>query len=93
MLYLVKLDNAYKIGYTKNVESRIKNIFATHVDCKLVSTKFGNKKDEKELHSLCERYKIKNELFEVNEEVVNIFNIYISKHLLEDIKKVNEVNK
>ena len=48
MLYLVKLDNAYKIGYSANVEERIKQLSPTHVEVELLSAKAGNKKDEKE---------------------------------------------
>ena len=91
MLYLVKLDNAYKIGYSKDVEARIKTLFTTHVDCKLISTKFGNKRDEETLHLLCEKYHIKNELFQIDVRVEEIFNTYISWGLKEDIEKQNKV--
>lgn len=91
MLYLVKLDNAYKIGYSKDVEARIKSLFTTHVDCKLISTKFGNKKDEEILHLLCEEYHIKNELFQIDTKVEEIFNTYISYRLKEDIEKQNKI--
>lgn len=93
MLYLVKLDNAYKIGYSKDVESRIKDLFVTHIDCELISTKFGNKRDEKSIHLLCEKYNIKNELFDINPKVVDIFNTYICYGLQEDIEKQNYVLK
>ena len=94
MLYLVKLDNSYKIGYSKNIEDRLKDLFVTHIDCKLISTKFGNKKDEKELHRLCEKYHIKNELFQIDSEVEEIFNTYISKNLENELnKKLNDCSK
>ena len=94
MLYLIKLDNAYKIGFSENVEFRTKELFKTHIDCELLSTKFGNKKDEKELHTLCNNYFIKNELFQATPEVEKIFNTYISIHLKEEInKKMEELIK
>ena len=93
MLYLVKLDNAYKIGFSKDVESRIKDLFITHLDCKLISTKFGNKRDEKAIHLLCKKYNIKNELFEINPKVEEIFNTYICYGLKEDIEKQNKIIK
>ena len=77
MLYLVKLDSYYKIGYSDNIEQRLKQFEPTHIEVKLLSTKFGNRSDEKELHKLCKNFKIKNEIFEINEEVINIFNCYI----------------
>lgn len=85
MLYLIKLDNAYKIGFTTNLNERIKQLSPTHLDIELISTKFGNKKDEKEIHELCNEFKLKNELFKLDINVVNIFNSYISLHLKNEI--------
>ena len=79
MIYLVQLDNAYKIGYAKDVNKRIKNLSATHVVVNLIDSKEGKHKDEKELHKLCNNFKIKNELFEINNEILGIFKNYISK--------------
>lgn len=96
MLYLVKLDNTYKIGYSEDIISRIKQISATHIEVELISTKLGNMKDEKKLHELCKEYHIKNELFMVNKEVCKIFNTYICENLrtpkddIEQLKKENE---
>lgn len=85
MLYLVKLDNSYKIGFSKDIHNRIKQIGVTHTEVELISTKFGNKEDEKELHLLCKAFWIKNELFEINKTVEQIFNTYISIHLQKSI--------
>lgn len=76
MIYLVQLDNAYKIGYAKNVEKRIKNLSATHVVVNLIDSKEGEISDEKALHKLCGNFKIKNELFEINDSVINTFKEY-----------------
>lgn len=39
MIYLVQLDNAYKIGYAKDVNKRIKNLSSTHVIVNLIDSK------------------------------------------------------
>lgn len=96
MLYLVKLDNTYKIGYSEDIISRIKQISATHIEVELISTKLGNMKDEKKLHELCKEYHIKNELFTVNKEVCKIFNTYICENLRtpkDDIEQLKKENK
>ena len=97
MLYLVKLDNTYKIGYSEDIISRIKQISATHIEVELISTKLGNMKDEKRLHELCKEYHIKNELFEINKEVCKIFNTYICENLRktpeDNIEQLKEENK
>lgn len=77
MIYLVQLDNAYKIGYAKDVNKRIKTLASTHVVVNLIDSKEGKHKDEKELHKLCNTFKIKNELFEIKEEVLDIFKNYV----------------
>lgn len=56
MLYLVKLDNSYKIGFSKDIHKRIKQIGVTHKEVELISTKCGSKEDEKELHLLCKDF-------------------------------------
>ena len=89
MIYLVQLDNAYKIGYAKNIDNRIKNLSTTHVIVNLIDSKEGSYKDEKELHNLCNEFKIKNELFKISDDVIDIFKIYIpyNEEIIE-IKKV-----
>jgi hypothetical protein len=74
MLYLVKLDNAYKIGYSSNLEDRFSDLKVTHLEFEIISTKPGEIKDEKFIHYLCKDYHIKNELFEINENVIKMFN-------------------
>ena len=93
MIYLVQLDNAYKIGYAKDVNKRIKNLSATHVVVNLIDSKEGKHKDEKELHKLCNNFKIKNELFEINQEVLDIFKNYISySEGIQELKVENDIN-
>ena len=93
MIYLVQLDNAYKIGYAKDVNKRIKNLEATHVIINLIDSKEGEYKDEKELHRLCRNFKIKNELFEIKDDVVNIFKNYICyPEEIEDVKSYTKLD-
>lgn len=56
MIYLIESDNFYKIGFTENLKSRMKQ-YATHnSDYKLIDNFNGNKEDEKELHELCKEF-------------------------------------
>lgn len=91
MLYLIKLDSYYKIGYSQDTLSRIKQLSPTHVDVELISTKLGNKDDEKEIHKLCKPYHIKNELFLISKEVESIFNTYISIHFEKEVANCNKL--
>jgi len=77
VVYLIQLDNAYKIGYAKDINKRIKNLAATHIVVNLINYKEGEYKDEKALHKLCSNFRIKNELFEIRDEVLDIFKDYI----------------
>lgn len=90
MLYLVKLDSVYKIGYSQDVIQRLNQFRPTHIDVELISTKEGTKKDEKELHKLCKNYHIKNELFHQKDEVIKIFNDYIIEQQIMDSQEINE---
>ena len=92
MIYLVQLDNAYKIGYAKNIDKRIKNLSSTHIIVNLIDSKEGTYKDEKELHRLCDNFRIKNELFKIEEKVLDLFKNYIPYS--EEIEKIdsNKVN-
>lgn len=77
MIYLIKSGNALKIGYTSNIKTRIVNYKTHNLDLELLYTKEGSRSDEKKLHSLCNEYKIENEWFKYNNEVIEIFNNFI----------------
>lgn len=81
MIYLIQLDNTYKIGKTNNIKQRLKAFSNTHVICKLISIREGSTAEEKILHKVCEGYNIKNELFEKNENVIKIFNTFVFDNL------------
>lgn len=76
MIYLVQLDNVYKIGYTDNIKERINSLSKTHLNINLISLREGDIKHEKLLHKACKEFHIKNELFEINDLVVDIFKNY-----------------
>lgn len=79
MIYLIQSGNNLKIGFTSNLKSRL-NQYKTHnPDIRLLNYKSGTKEDEKKLHVLCEKYKYYTEWFTYCEEVIDIFNNYISE--------------
>lgn len=87
MLYLIKLNGQnqtlLKIGYTKNLEQRIKTYKTHNPLIELVDTQQGNMVDENILHTLLEDYLFEecSEWF-INDDVVYyIWNHY--KHLTE----------
>lgn len=94
MLYLVKLDNTYKIGFSSNVEERMKSFKTTHIVVEVIATREGTITEEKCLHRLCNAHHIQNELFNIHEEVENIFKTHIFDDILEEnIKLKKENNK
>ena len=90
MIYLVKLDNTYKIGKSKDPHQRIKTLSATHLVCELIAIREGECREEKMIHEACKKYRIKNELFEPKDAVVDIFNAFIFDSLAEENKKLKE---
>lgn len=61
MLYLIEDGNYLKIGYTKDIKSRMKTYQTHNPTCVLLQTRKEIKKDETTLHSLCEQYRFNNE--------------------------------
>ena len=56
MLYLIKSGEYVKIGYTKDLQSRI-NIYKTHNPIiEIIDVIEGTRIDELYLHQLCEKY-------------------------------------
>ena len=87
MLYLVRFDNALKIGYTSNLINRLKSFETTQLNVELVSSREGDLKHEKILHELCSSARLKNELFKDEQIVISIFNNHIFND--EEIKNKN----
>lgn len=79
MLYLIKSGSNLKIGFTSDLDSRLAQYKVHNPDIRLLNYKSGTREDEKRLHTLCKEYKYSDEWFIYNEEVIDIFNTYISK--------------
>nr|DAT90361.1 MAG TPA: hypothetical protein [Caudoviricetes sp.] len=79
MIYLIKSGNNLKIGFASNLKSRLDQYKTHNPDVRLLNYKSGTREDERNLHTLCKRYKYSNEWFIDCKEVVDIFNSYISK--------------
>ena len=76
MLYLIKDRDYIKIGYTSNLDQRQKAYETTNCYAEIIMTKDGTRKDELNLHKLCNRWHYKNEWFHYNEEIIKIFEEY-----------------
>jgi hypothetical protein len=58
MIYLIQSGNLYKIGYTTNLEHRFDQYKQHNPTAILLDSKEGSRKDESNLHKLCEEYRI-----------------------------------
>ena len=87
MLYLIKLkgetNTLLKIGYTKDIDKRLKAYKTHNPLVELVDIKEGNTIDESFLHNKLKQYLFDNseEWFIENDEVYNTWNNYNSKKL------------
>jgi len=72
MIYFIQSGNYIKIGYTKNVESRIKALqTASPHSLNVVLTMPGGLRKEAELHSLFSHLKVRGEWFNATSELLN----------------------
>lgn len=78
MLYLIQSNNYLKIGYTTNWKTREKHYNTHNPEFTLLKLKEGTSADEKYLHKLCNNYRIKNEWYEYNPNIIKIFMEYKS---------------
>ena len=76
MIYLIKDRDYLKIGYSANIDQRKKSYDTTNCYAEIIMTKDGSRKDESNLHKLCEKWRYKNEWFYYNEEIIKIFEEY-----------------
>ena len=76
MLYLIKDRDYIKIGYTSNLDQRQKAYETTNCYAEVIMTKDGTRKDESNLHKLCDKWHYKNEWFHYNDEIIKIFEEY-----------------
>ena len=88
MLYLLEDREYLKIGYAKDVNQRIKQHQISNLHLKLLDTKIGTLRNEKELHQLCKKYRIQSEWYQNCSEVIDIWNRYNSKLEISDLKEI-----
>lgn len=77
MIYLIQSGNLYKIGYTNNLEHRFDQYKQHNPTAILLDSKEGSRKDESNLHKLCEEYRIDRPEWFNSDKVVTIFKDYI----------------
>jgi len=86
MIYLIKSNGFYKIGYTNGLESLKKRMgsYKTHnPSYKLIGLSNGDKKKEKELHKLHKDYRVNNhsEWFDFGDNVNELFDVFATTEL------------
>lgn len=80
MLYLIRDRDYIKIGYTSNLDQRQKAYETTNCYAEVIMTKDGTRKDESNLHKLCDKWHYKNEWFHYDDEIIKIFEEYHSDY-------------
>lgn len=73
MLYLIKSNKFLKIGYTSNLNNRIKQYKTHNPDIKVLSIIDGTREDEKKLHELCKEWKYDSEWFYYSPKIIDLF--------------------
>lgn len=81
MIYLIESNNSYKIGYTTDLQKRLKAYKTHNPTFELITYKDGTQIDETNLLNLLKEYKIENEWFKKDEEVLKTFNNYFPSNL------------
>lgn len=93
MIYLIESGNFYKIGFTENLKSRMKQ-YATHnPDCKLIDSFEGYKEDEKQLHKLCKEFNHSSEWFNKDKRILEIFQEYKNSDTVALNKKIKSLEQ
>lgn len=79
MLYLIKDTDFLKIGYSSNIEERMKE-YATHnPSYELIGVREGDKEFEKFFHNRFKEFRLRNEWFEYKDIIVEDFLNYKDK--------------
>lgn len=85
MLYFIKSNDFYKIGFTNNLTNRIKNYLTTNPEFTLLGIKIGTKDDEAHYHYKLYEFLTKGEWMRLNEnivsELIEEFNEPVENHL------------
>lgn len=91
MIYLIQSGNLYKIGYTTNLEHRFDQYKQHNPTAILLDSKEGSRKDESNLHKLCEEYRIDRPEWFNSDKVVTIFKDYTP--IKEDEKEEDKIKE
>ena len=77
MLYLIKSGKYIKIGYTQNLEKRLKEYSTHNPDYEILDTRKGTRSDETYLHKLLSKYRVdKTEWFSYSNYIIKVFKEY-----------------
>lgn len=84
MIYLIEQDQYYKIGYTSNLERRMKEYSTHNINFKLISTIEGDRTFEQVLHEKFKALKYNTEWFYKNSSILDYF---------QTVKGIKEISK
>ena len=73
MIYLIKNRNYLKIGYSNNIEERLKNYNIHNPNYELLAIRDGTREFETFLHNRFKNLQVKGEWFLYSEDIVNDF--------------------
>lgn len=104
MIYVIESGNYFKIGYAKNVKSRMMAYHCHNPEIKLIASFDGDKILEKELHKRLKQHKYKLEWFNkyVNyiDDIIYIvdpsiikFETYLKPFLIKHLSKVDVIDE
>lgn len=93
MIYLIESGNFYKIGFTENLKSRMKQYTTHNPDYRLIDNFDGDKEDEKELHELCKEFNHSSEWFNKDKRILEIFQEYKNSDTVALNKKIKSLEQ
>lgn len=79
MLYLIKSGDYIKIGYSSNMEQRLRTYNTCNPNYELLDIVEGTESDEKDWHERLLLYKYKLEWFHYNSKIIDMWNERYSK--------------
>lgn len=76
VVYIVRIGKPIKIGFTTNLQSRLKSFQTTAFDIKVLLTLPGDRALERRLHELFAEVRIERELFQADWRIFNFIDHY-----------------
>lgn len=89
MLYLIKSSNYIKIGFTNNINNRMKAYNTCNPDYELLDTVEGTEEDESNFHNIISKYHYRGEWFYFNQEILDIWNSTFGRKVFIKLTKEN----